>query len=58
MLLEDFGAMTRPASESKVDYDVRAVIAYCREKNISTEELSEEELKRFELPKDKSVANF
>ena len=58
MMLEDFGMMTEPMPENAVQYDLRAIIAYCREKNISTEELSEEELKKFELPKDKSVANF
>lgn len=58
MTLEDFGMMTEPMPENAVQYDLRAIIAYYREKNISTEELSEEELKKFELPKDKSVANF
>lgn len=55
MMLEDFGMMTLPASEAKIDYDVREVIRYCREKNISTEELSPEELKKFERPKAKEV---
>ena len=58
MMLEDFGMMTEPMPEDAIQYDVRAIITYCREKNISTENLSEEELKKFELPKDKSVANF
>ncbi|MCY7008749.1 hypothetical protein OCK72_08940 [Fusobacterium simiae] len=58
MMLEDFGMLTELMPENAVQYDLRAIIAYCREKNISTEELSEEELKKFELPKNKSVANF
>ena len=58
MMLEDFGMMTEPMPEDAIQYDVRAIIAYCREKNISTEDLSEEELKKFEFPKDKSVVNF
>ena len=45
MMLEDFGMMTEPMPEDAIQYDVRAIIAYCREKNISTEDLSEEELK-------------
>lgn len=58
MKLEDFGMMTLPTSESKTDYDVREVIRYCREKNISTEELSPEELRKFEIPKEKNVVNL
>ena len=58
MMLEDFGMMTEPMPEDAIQYDVRAIIAYFREKNISTQDLSEEELKKFEFPKDKSVANF
>ena len=72
MMLEDFGMMTEPMPENRVQYDLRALDKYCSERKIlpidlSEEELkkfelpidlSEEELKKFELPKDKSVANF
>lgn len=60
MMLEDFGMMTLPASEAKTDYNVREIIRYCREKNISTEELSSEELKKFERleAKEEKVANL
>ena len=33
MMLEDFGMMTEPMPEDAIQYDVRAIIAYCREKN-------------------------
>lgn len=32
MMLEDFGMMTEPMPEDAIQYDVRAIIAYCREK--------------------------
>lgn len=50
MKLEDFRMMTLPESEAKTDYNVREIIRYCREKNISAEEL-----KKFERPKAKEV---
>ena len=58
MMLEDFGIMTEPMPENRVQYDLRALDEYCSEKKILPVDLSEEELKKFELPKDKSVANF
>ncbi|WP_032882277.1 hypothetical protein [Fusobacterium nucleatum] len=58
MMLEDFGMMTEPMPENAVQYDLRALDKYCAERKILPINLSEEELKKFELPKDKSVANF
>ena len=55
MMLEDFGILTEPVSKSKVDYNVREIIAYCKGKNISPENLSKEELKKFEIQKEKVV---
>ena len=54
-MLEDFGILTEPVSKSKVDYNVREIIAYCKGKNISPENLSKEELKKFEIQKEKVV---
>lgn len=48
--LDDFAVLTAPGWESPVDYDVRAAIAYCQNKGITTEELTDEELKLFERP--------
>lgn len=48
--LDDFAVLTAPGWESPVDYDVRAAITYCQDKGISTEELTDDELKLFERP--------
>ena len=50
--------MTEPMPENRVQYDLRALDKYCSERKILPIDLSEEELKKFELPKDKSVVNF
>ena len=47
-----------PMPDNRVQYDLRALDKYCSERKILPIDLSEEELKKFELPKDKSVANF
>ena len=58
MTLEDFGMMTELMPENRVQYDLRALDKYCSERKILPIDLSEEELKKFKIPKDKSVANF
>ena len=58
MMLEDFGMMTEPMTDNRVQYDLRALDKYCSERKILPIDLSEEELKKFEIPKNKSVANF
>ena len=58
MMLEDFGMMTEPMPDNRVQYDIRALDKKSSERKILPIDLSEEELKKFEIPKDKSVANF
>lgn len=48
--LDDFAVLTAPGWEAPVDYDVRSAIAYCRDRGITTEDLTDEELKLFERP--------
>lgn len=48
--LDDFAVLTAPGWESPIDYDIRAAIAYCEGKGISTEDLTDDELKMFERP--------
>ena len=50
--------MTEPMTDNRVQYDLRSLDKYCSERKILPIDLSEEELKKFEIPKDKSVANF
>ena len=35
-MLEDFGMMTEPMPENRVQYDLRALDKYCSEKNTSS----------------------
>ncbi|MEG1246954.1 hypothetical protein [Gordonibacter sp.] len=48
--LDDFAVLTAPGWECPVDYDVRAAIAYCKAKGMSTKDLADDELKMFERP--------
>lgn len=45
MMLEDFGMMTEPMPENRVQYDLRALDKYCSEREVLPIDLSEEELK-------------
>ncbi|CAL7867503.1 MULTISPECIES: hypothetical protein [Fusobacterium] len=58
MKLEDFGMMTEPMPENKVEYDLRALNAHCKENGILPTDLSTKELERFEKHKEKKVINF
>lgn len=51
MSLEDYGMLTEPMPQDAVEYDLRALLAYCRQKEIEPKTLSSEELKQFEIPK-------
>ena len=53
MSLEDYGALTEPADENAVDYDLRALDKHCKDNKILPTDLSPEELKQFEIPKDR-----
>lgn len=55
MKLEDFGMMTEPMLENKIEYDLRALDAHCKANNVLPIDLDVRELKRFELPKTKEV---
>ena len=57
-MLEDFGILTEPVSKSKVDYNVREIIAYCKGKNISPENLSKEELKNSKRKSCKFIKDY
>lgn len=46
--LEDFGPMTEEYGASTPTYDLRALFAYCTERGIEPEALSEDELKTFQ----------
>lgn len=48
--LDDYAVLTAPGWESPVDYDIRAAIAYCEGKGMTTEDLTDDELKAFERP--------
>ncbi|MBS9776241.1 MAG: hypothetical protein KGV57_04060 [Fusobacterium sp.] len=58
MMLEDFGKMVEPMPKNAPCYNLRAIIKYCDEKNISTEDLTKKELKQFELPPEKVPVNL
>lgn len=45
------GCFTVPPSNDTQHYDYRALIKYCDERGINTSELSDEQLKMFEIPK-------
>ena len=53
MSLEDYGALTEPADENAVNYDLRALDKHCKDNKILPTDLSPEELKQFEIPKDR-----
>ena len=40
MMLEDFGMMTEPMPDNRVQYDLRALDKYCSEKKIFPVDLS------------------
>lgn len=44
---DDFGTFTEPYSDDTPTYNFRALLAYCKEKNVHLSELSEEERERF-----------
>lgn len=58
MKLEDFGTMTNPMPENKIEYDLRALDAYCEERHIHPVDLSPDELAKFETSKEKKIVNF
>ena len=41
------GYLAKPKRPLVIDYDYRAISNYCREKGISNEDLTEEEMKQF-----------
>ena len=47
--LQDYGVMTQRFSANAPVYDFRKIIAYCKEKNIKPEALTDAEYKRFQL---------
>ena len=47
--LQDYGVMTQRFAENAPVYDFRKMLAYCKEKNIKPETLSDAEYKRFQL---------
>ncbi|MDR0324786.1 MAG: hypothetical protein LBI19_01655 [Oscillospiraceae bacterium] len=42
------GYLAKPKRPLVIDYDYRAISNYCRERGISNEDLTEDELKQFE----------
>lgn len=46
--LEDFGPMTQEYGPGVPTYNLRALFAYCQERGIEPEDLSENELKQFQ----------
>lgn len=47
--LQDYGVMTQPFAPNAPVYDFRKLLAYCKEKNVKPETLSESEYKMFQL---------
>lgn len=47
--LQDYGVMTQPFSQDAPVYDFRKLLAYCKEKNVKPENLSDSEYKMFQL---------
>ena len=47
--LQDYGVMTQPFASNAPVYDFRKLLAYCKEKNVKPETLSESEYKMFRL---------
>lgn len=50
------GAYTLPFDESAPMHDIRALDRYCKQKGIKMSELTDEELKKFEVAKQKKSA--
>jgi hypothetical protein len=44
------GPLTAPFDPDRVGYRIREMDAYCKEKGITASELTDEELKQFEIP--------
>ncbi|MEG1545246.1 MAG: hypothetical protein RR382_12115 [Tannerellaceae bacterium] len=47
--LDDFGALTEPYPIDAVQYDLRRITSYCKEKGIEPSALTDKELKQFEI---------
>ena len=46
---DDIGVYTIPPNENTRHFDMPALCGYCKEKGIQTNELTDEELKQFEI---------
>lgn len=47
--LDDFFPLTIPSDDPRIPYDLHKLDAYCRERGIDASQLTDEELKQFEV---------
>lgn len=51
--LDNFSVLTEPTDDTDIPYDLHKLDAYCKEKGIDASQLTDEELKQFEVKRSK-----